>query len=372
MTILEENRTLKKTPLHDRHLALHGKMVDFGGWSLPIQYTSIIEEHLAVRNSCGFFDVSHLGELHLQGKEAFAFLQKRLTCDIAKCKPYRIIYGILCDDRGFALDDVLVYRGEAEDYYVIVNAANIQKDLDAFRAYAPPSLEIQNQSDEMACVAVQGPKSESILEKLFGFQLKDLVAYSFKSQEFAGERVWVSRSGYTGEDGFEIFSRNALAPKVWDKLINEGKALGAQPCGLGARNTLRLEVGNVLYGHELDEQSTPIEARVNFAVSFEKGDFVGRPALWEQKQNGTKKTLVGFKMLDRSIARDGYAVSKDGRKIGVVTSGSYAPSVGCGIGMAFIEPSFKEIGTKIQIELHGRMADAEIVRKPFVELKHRR
>ena len=363
----------KKTPLYDRHVSLGGKIVDFSGWGLPVYYTSILAEHQWTRASCSFFDVSHLGEVMVSGAGAFDFLQKRLTCDVSKGKPGEgMVYGILCDENGGALDDVLVYVAKDEEYHIVVNAANIQKDVDAFKKYAPPSVAVENFSDDMACIAVQGPKSEAILEKLFCLKLKDMRYYSFRADRINNQQIWLSRSGYTGEDGFEIFCMNDLAGFVWDKLAGEGKALGALPAGLGARNTLRLEAGNPLYGHELDEATTPFDAGLRFAVSLTKGDFVGRARLAQQKEKGISKHLVGFKMLDRSIPRDGYVVLKDGKKVGQVTSGSFAPTVGCGIGMAFVGTGSEVLGTKLGIEIHGRVAEAEVVKRPFVALKHRK
>ncbi len=364
---------MKKTPLYDRHVSLGGKIVDFSGWGLPVYYTSILAEHQWTRSSCSFFDVSHLGEIAVSGEGAFEFLQKRLTCDVAKArKGEGIVYGILCNEQGNALDDILVYVGEAGDYHLVVNAANIKKDYDALKQYAPASVKIEDYSDNMACIAIQGPKSEAILEKLFGLKLKDMRYYSFRAETLEGQRIWLSRSGYTGEDGFEIFSMNELAGFVWDKLVGEGKALGALPAGLGARNTLRLEAGNPLYGHELDEETTPVEAGLQFAVSFTKGDFIGRARLLEQKEKGIQKHLIGFKMTDRSIPRDGYAVLKDGMQVGRVTSGSFAPTVGGGIGMAFVASGSETAGTKLGIEIHGRVAEAEVVPRPFVALRHRK
>jgi aminomethyltransferase len=371
MTLLDAGKNLKKTPLFDRHAALGGKMIDFGGWSLPVYYSSIMEEHKWTRESCGFFDVSHLGELRVSGPGALDHLQKRLTSDISKALPGKVVYAVICDEKGYALDDILVYGAPAE-YYIIVNAANIERDFLEFKKYAPADVLIEDFSEHMACVAVQGPKSQAILEKLFGFKLTDMAYYTHIEQTFEGDSVWISRSGYTGEDGFEIFSANEKVSAIWDKLVKEGKALGALPCGLGARNTLRLEAGNPLYGHELDERTTPLDAGMKFVVNFDKGDFVGREALLAQKEAGTKKALVAFKMLDRSVPRDGYPVFYNGKNAGSVTSGSFAPTVGAGIGLAFVSPQALPAGTKIQIEIHGRMADAEIVKRPFVQLKHRK
>jgi len=371
MSQLEEMTTLKKTALYDRHIALGGKIVDFSGWGLPVYYTSILAEHQWTRASCSFFDVSHLGEIRVSGKGALSFLQSRLTSDISRALPGKIVYAILADEQGRALDDVLVY-GTPHDYYVIVNAANIERDFKEFKKYAPEGVDVENLSDNMACVAVQGPKSQDILEKLFGFKLSGMGYYTHIEEKFKGESVWISRSGYTGEDGFEIFSKNEAAGPIWDRLAKEGKAMGALPAGLGARNTLRLEAGNPLYGHELDEKTTPLDAGMKFVVNFQKGDFVGRSALLAQKEQGTKKALVGFKMRDRSIPRDGYPVFYNGKSVGSVTSGSFAPTVASGIGMAFVSPSALPVGTNIQIEIHGRLADAEIVQRPFVQLKHRK
>ena len=369
---MQETNSLKKTPLYDRHVALQGKIVDFSGWALPVYYTGIIAEHQWTRQSCSVFDVSHLGEIHVSGPGAFQFLQYRLTNDLNKLKDGKIIYSLLCDEKGFTLDDILIYQEKADDYYVIVNAGNIARDYEALVKYAPASVSVKNHSDETACIAIQGPKSEAILEKLFGFNLKDLGYYFFKEEKFSNEPVWVSRSGYTGEDGFEIFSPNELAAPIWDKLIEAGKKEGVLPAGLGARNTLRLEAGNVLYGNDLDTSTTPLEGGLGWAVSFTKGGFVGRDGLLKERENGPRRKLVGFKMLDKPIAREHYSIFKDTRKIGVVTSGSFGPSAGCNIGLGYVEKGFELPGTPIQIEVHGRRVPAEVVKTPFIELKHKR
>ena len=372
MTTLQEPETLKKTPLYDCHVALQGKIVNFSGWALPVYYTGIIAEHQWVRQSCGFFDVSHLGEIRVQGAGSFEFLQQRLTNDLKKGRNGGILYSLLCNEHGRTLDDILVYQEAADDYYLIVNAANIAKDLEALRRYAPDSVTLQDQSEETACLAVQGPKSEAILEKIFGFHLKGMPYYSFKEEKFLNEPVWVSRTGYTGEDGFELFSKNALAPKLWERLADAGKKEGALPAGLGARNTLRLEAGNVLYGHELDETITPLEAGLRFAVSFGKGGFVGRDMLLVQKEAGLRRHLIGFKMTDRSVARENYPILNEGKKVGHVTSGSFAPTVGTGIGMGYVSAGLETYGTRLDIEIHGRLVQAEVVKRPFIELKHKR
>lgn len=370
---MQDTETLKKTPLYDRHVALGGKMVNFSGWAMPVYYSGIIAEHQWTRESCSVFDVSHLGEFRVKGPKAFQFLQYRLTNDLQKLENGKIIYSILCDEKGLALDDILIYQNNPEDFYLIVNAGSIERDWDALKKYAPDDLDMQNQSDEMACIAIQGPKSEGILEKLFGFKLQDLGYYRFKEEKFGAQPVWVSRSGYTGEDGFEIFSSNALAAPIWDRLIKEGKTLGVLPAGLGARNTLRLEAGNILYGNDLDMTTTPVEAGLLFAIAFNKpGGFVGRDILSLQKAEGTRRKLVGFKMLEKSIARDHYPILKNGRKIGSVTSGSFAPTVGANIGMGYVDKGQEAFGNTLEIEIHGRLAKAEVVKLPFIPLRHKR
>ena len=371
MTLLQETDSLKKTPLYSRHVGLNAKIVNFGGWAMPVYYSGILAEHQWVRQSCGVFDVSHLGEIHVQGAGAFDFLQHRLTNDLARLKDGHILYHILCDPDGLALDDILVYQEAKNDYYLIVNAANIKSDHEELLKYAGGSVEIKNHSDETACVAAQGPKSETALEKLFGFKLKDLGYYCFKEEKFSGMSVWVSRSGYTGEDGFEIFSSNEQALAIWDKLIGAGSKEGILPAGLGARNTLRLEAGNALYGNDLDKTTTPLEAGLGWAVSFTKGDFVGREALIRQKEKGLSRRLAGFRMLEKSVAREHYPIFKEGRKVGVVTSGSFAPSVGANIGLGYVETGLEKPGTAIEIEIHGRLAKAEVVKRPFIALKHK-
>ena len=364
--------SLKKTPLYDRHAALGGKIVNFGGFALPVYYSGILAEHEWTRKSCSVFDVSHLGEVRVQGDRSFEFLQKRLTGDLQKLEDNKILYNVLCSEEGKALDDVLVCQATHTDFYVIVNASNIEKDFEEFRRYVPEGVKLTNPSAEIACLAVQGPKSEEILEKLFGFKLKDLRYYYFKEEKFKNEFVWVSRSGYTGEDGFEIFSSNVFSTALWDRLVNDGKAQGVLPAGLGARNTLRLEAGNVLYGNDMDETTTPLEAGLGWAVSFTKGDFLGRSALLKQKEEGLKRKLVGFKVLEKPIAREHYPIYSQGKKIGRVTSGSFGPTVGYNIGLGYVEKGFEVPGTPIEIEIHGRAVPAEIVRRPFITLKHKR
>ena len=361
----------KKTPLFSRHEALGAKIVDFHGWALPVYYNGIISEHQWTRESCSIFDVSHLGEIRVEGSGAFEFLQKRLTQDLHKCADGRMQYSLLCDEKGGVLDDILVYRASAESYYLIVNASNIEKDFHALSRYATDAVEIKDLSDHTACIAIQGPKSEAVLEKILGLPAAKLSYYSFVECRFEGESTWLSRSGYTGEDGFEIFSKPELAGAIWDKLV-AARAEGVLPAGLGARNTLRLEAGNALYGNELDESISPLEAGLQWAVSFEKGAFVGRDSLLKQKEKGVTRKLVGFKMIDKAVARDGYPIYISGQKAGHVTSGSYGPTAAANIGLAVVPKGSEAMGTIFEVEVHGRRARAEVVKRPFVPLKHKR
>lgn len=367
------NLTLKKTVLYDCHVSLGGKMVDFAGWLMPIYYSGIIAEHEWTRKSCGVFDVSHLGEIHVKGPGAFQFLQYRLTNDMAKLSNGKIIYSLLCDERALTIDDILIYQSAPDDYYLVVNASNIERDFEALSKYVPDSVVLKNKSDESSCIAIQGPKAETILEKLFGFKLRDLAYYHFIEASWKGFPVWISRSGYTGEDGFEIFSGNEHAVAIWDRLITDGKSEGVLPAGLGARNTLRLEAGNALYGHEINETTTPFDAGLGWAVAMGKpGGFIGRDMLIKQREEGPNRRLVGFKMLDKPIARDNYSIFKNEKKIGTVTSGSFGPSAGANIGLGYVTRGFQAPGTLIEIEIHGRKVPAEIVKTPFITLKHRK
>lgn len=372
VTTLQDSESLKKTPLHDHHRALKAKMVNFTGWSMPVFYSGIIAEHHWVRNSCGLFDVSHLGQIRVKGAGAFQFLQYRITSDMNKLSDGKIIYGLLCDERGFTLDDLLIYQINHDDYYVIVNAANLAVDYEAFSKYVPANVSLINDSSERGCLAIQGPKSESILEKILGLRLKNINYYHFTESKLgASQTALISRSGYTGEDGFELFAPNELIVNVWERLMSAAKSEGVLPIGLGARNTLRLEAGNALYGNDLDSTTTPLEAGLAWAVSFDKGGFVGRDMLIRQKKTGPRRKLAGFKMLGRAIAREHYPIFKDNKKIGVVTSGSFGPTVGHNIGLAYVEIGQEFFGNRLQIEVYGALEDAEIIKRPFVPSKHK-
>lgn len=360
---------LKRTPLYDRHVALGGKIVPFAGYELPIQYSSIMEEHLAVRNGVGIFDVSHLGEICVKGAGSLAFLESVVPTDLTKLADGRMQYTVVLNEQGFILDDIIVYRDAFDSFYLIVNASNISKIEKHLQKFAKPDAVVTDFSEHCGCIAVQGPKAVDVIDALFDKKAKDLGYYAFKTLEGSDNRAWISRSGYTGEDGFEIFAGGELLGPIWDRLVTEGKRFGLIPCGLGARNTLRLEAGNGLYGHEYDETRTPYDGRLGWLVNSPK-DYVGKAALSAKKSGGVRERVVGFKVNDKAPARDGYTVLKDGQPVGKVASGTYSPSLKVGIGLAHVAAELTTVGTVLEMEAHGRRVPIEVVKLPFTPIRH--
>lgn len=360
---------LKRTPLYDRHVALGGKIVPFAGFELPIQYSSIMEEHLAVRSGVGIFDVSHLGEICVKGAGSLAFLESVVPTDLSKLTDGRMQYTVVLNEQGFILDDIIIYRDAFDSFYLIVNASNISKIDRHLQKYARPDAAVTDFSDHCGCIAVQGPKAVDVIDALFDKEAKQLGYYAFKELAGSGGKAWISRSGYTGEDGFEIFADGSILGPVWDRLIAEGKRFGLIPCGLGARNTLRLEAGNGLYGHEYDETRTPYDGRLAWLVTNPK-DYVGKQALAAKKAAGIAEKLVGFKVNDKAPARDGYALFKGGKRIGKVASGSFSPSLKIGIGLAHVAAELAAVGTLLEMEVHGRLVPVEVVKLPFTPIRH--
>lgn len=367
MTMMQSE--LKRTPLYDRHVALGGKMVEFAGYCLPIQYTSIKEEHLIVRKSVGVFDVSHLGEIRVSGVNAKRFLQKMVPTNISDLHDSSIRYTLMLNEAGGILDDILVYRFHEGSYYLVVNASNIEKIYNHLQAYIMDGVVLSDESEKCCCIAVQGPKSTQVCEEVFGGDPASLGYYQFKPLAGWDGHVWISRSGYTGEDGFEYFSSPETAVKIWDQLMSSAKKYNLKPCGLGARNTLRLEVGNALYGHEMNEASMPAEAKLGWLVNGTH-DFIGKTSLERGKAKGFRNKIIGFKVNAKAVARDEYKVIKDGVIIGRVTSGSYSPTLEANIGMASVERDSVRIGDSIDIEIHGRNISAQVVKLPFVPIRH--
>ncbi|MCR4441154.1 MAG: glycine cleavage system aminomethyltransferase GcvT [Peptococcaceae bacterium] len=366
--------SLLKTPLYERHVELGARMAGFGGWIMPIQYTGVLEEHRAVRSAAGIFDVSHMGEIRVSGKGALFFLRKLLTSDPASLETGQVQYSLMCCESGGVVDDLLVYRLGEESFLLVVNAGNKDKDVDWLRGHQKTtghgdSVEIRDISAETGQIAVQGPRSAEILGKLCEAKLEGMRYYSFLKTRVAGLEALVSRTGYTGEDGFEIYLRVGETKEAWDRIMEAGKPAGLVPAGLGARDTLRLEASMPLYGHELSQSTTPLEAGLERFVSWGKGGFIGREALEQEKREGVKKKLVGFVMVERGVPRAGYELLKMGRVIGKATSGSYAPSLDGCLGMGYVQAQEAVAGNRIEVMIRGRWAAAEIVNRPFYKKK---
>ena len=362
----------KQTFLHDKHVALGAKMVDFAGWDMPVQYSSIIDEHKTVREAVGLFDVSHMGELIVYGEDALPFLNKLVPQDVTKLIDLKAIYCQLTNKQGGIIDDLIIYKLEDKKYLIIANASRIDEDLNwMVRNKCGFDVSIVNESHNYSLLAVQGPKACELIRSL---GMKDLPPFfSIKRGELFNINLWISRTGYTGEDGVEIMVRNEFSEYLWDKLLEAGKEFGIKPIGLGARDTLRLEAALHLYGNDLDENTTPIEAGLAWSVCKNKTEeYNGKEKIKEQLKNGVQKKLVGLKMLDKSIARHGYEVFYNNEKIGVVTSGGISPIRGDNIALAYIKNLDNlTVGSTIQILIREKLHDAEIIKRPFVEKKNK-
>ncbi len=354
----------KRTPLYDLHRELGAKVIDFGGWEMPVQYTGILEEHKAVRERVGIFDVSHMGEFEVTGSGAAAYLQGMTPNDIGKLADGRAHYSAFLTEKGTFVDDLLVYRRGADSFMLVVNAGNTPKDFAWASSRAGGDVAVANKTDEVALLSVQGPRAGALVDRVAAEPVTDLPYYAFKKTRVFGEPAMVSRTGYTGEDGFEIYLEAGLAEKTMRRLLEEGRAFGILPCGLGARDTLRLEAKMALYGNDIDETVTPWEADLGWVVKMQKGDFLGRDALARQKEAGVPRKLVGFEMIDRGIARHGYP-AKTAHGPGVVTSGTHSPTLGKPIGLALLPTAASEVGTEFEVDIRGRAAAARVVKTPF-------
>jgi len=362
---------LLKTPLHPQHVAAGARMTPFGGWDMPIDYSGrglgVIKEHLAVRRSAGLFDVSHMGEVEIVGPGSLAFLQRVTSNDVARLGDGHAQYSSLPMPNGAPVDDIIIYRFTGERYLLVVNASNRDKDLAWLRSQEPRDCEIRDRSDEFALLALQGPKAASILQGLTDSDLGSVGYYKFTAGHVGSIPATMARTGYTGEDGFEIMVSASAGSGLWDALLSAGEGAGLVPAGLAARDTLRLEAKMCLYGNDIDETTTLVEAGLGWIVSLEphKGEFNGREILAAQKAGGTARKLVGFEMKGRGIARHGYPVMIDGAKVSVVTSGSMAPFLEKNIGLAYVPSSHAAVGTSLAIEIRGAGVEAEIVKTPF-------
>jgi aminomethyltransferase len=359
--------SLKKTPLNARHRSLGARMVEFGGWDMPVEYSGIADEHTAVRTRAGLFDVSHMGEIEIAGADALKAVQHITSNDASRLAVGQIQYAALTTPEGTFVDDVLTYRMSDEHFMLVVNAGNIVKDakwITEHIAGVGDAVAV-NTSSRYALMALQGPAAESVLQTLTGADLSALKYYWFTTGEVASVMCTISRTGYTGEDGFEVFVPPAQAERVWDAILAAGKSAGAVPAGLGARDTLRLEAAMRLYGNDMDETTTVVEADLNWIVGWKKDAFLGHEVLRQQKADGAPRKLVGFEMLDRAIGRHGYDVYIDGEKAGVVTSGTQTPHLKKAIGMAYLPAARAAVGTEFEVDIRGRRAKARVVPMPF-------
>jgi aminomethyltransferase len=356
---------LRKTALNTVHRRHNAKMVDFGGWDMPVEYTGIIAEHMATRTAAGLFDVSHMGEIEIRGRHALDLVQ-HITCnDASKLIVGQAHYSGLMTERGTFVDDLLVHKFSDEHYFLCVNAGNQDQDFEHILKNNCWDVQIENAGPRYSQLALQGPKAVGILQRFTKVDLAPIPYYHFTFGAVDGVDCLIARTGYTGEDGFEIYFAPEHTEKLWNNFLDAGGSQGLIPCGLGARNTLRLEASMCLYGHEIDDTTTPYEAGLGWICKLDKGEFLGREILVRQKQQGLERTLVGLEMQDRLIARDGCPISIDGKLSGRVTSGSPAPFLKKNIGMAYVPPAFKAAGTDLGVEIRGKLAPARIVPMPF-------
>ena len=355
----------KRTCLYDKHVELGALMSPFGGFEMPIQYAGIAVEHQAVREKVGLFDVSHMGEVTVRGKDAERYVQHIFTNDIAGAPVGKIYYGMMCYEHGGTVDDLLVYKMGENDFFLVINASNIDKDWAWMQQHAEGfDIDLQNRSDDYGQIAVQGPESEQVMESVLGIPCSELTFYTVKT---VGD-VIVSRTGYTGEDGFEVYATPEYICACWDKLI----AAGVQPCGLGCRDTLRFEAGLPLYGDELTEEISPIMAGLSIFVKLDKTEFIGRDALLKQKTEGVAKKLVGIELADKAIPRHGYTVLKDGQPIGMVTTGYHTLSTDKSVCMALIDSQYAALGTEMEIQIRKKTFAGKVVKKLFYEKRYKK
>jgi aminomethyltransferase len=363
---MTQETELKKTPLYQTHANLGAKLIEFGGWLMPVQYSGITDEHKAVRTKVGMFDISHMGEFEVSGAQALAFLQYVTTNDVAKLAEGQAHYTCMCNSDGGVIDDLIIYR-LPDKYYLVVNAANIEKD---FRWLSQHLIgfeaELKNVSDETALISLQGQLASQVLQPFVTVNLAEINYYHCAWGQFQDVPVLIGRTGYTGEDGFELFFRRDYAEKIWNTLLEAGKPHGLLPIGLGARDTLRLEAKMALYGNDIDDTTNPLEAGLGWIVKPDKGEFVGRPQIMAMKETGVNRKLIGFEMSGRGIARHGYdVVAESGQKIGYVTSGAPSLSLGKNIGLAYVPTELSKIGSTILIKVRDNIVPATVVKTPF-------
>lgn len=358
---------MKRTPFFEIHQKAGAKIVPFGGFEMPVQYAGIMEEHKTVRNTVGVFDVSHMGEFFATGAGALEFLQKVTVNDVAKLTPGKAQYSAMCYPEGGIVDDLLIYMIAENNYMIVVNASNIDKDFTWMKQHCPSNVKFENKSDEIALLAIQGPKSLDVLKKLTSVNLSSIEYYHFTQGKVSGIDMTISRTGYTGEFGFEIYFPIAHAEKIWNDIFEAGKEFGIAPIGLGARDTLRLEMGYCLYGNDIDQTTNPLEAGLGWITKLNKTDFTAKPVLEKIKADGVKRKLVGFVFSEKAVPRHGYNIVINGSVSGVVTSGTFSPSLEKGIAMGYVPINNSAVGAKIQVDVRGKLMDATIVPLPFLK-----
>lgn len=359
--------SLKRTDLYPLHLAAGAKMVAFAGWEMPIQYRGVREEHRAVRERVGLFDVSHMGEIEIVGKRALDFVQYVTANDASRLSPGRAQYSALLTPRGTFVDDLLVHMFNLERFLLVVNAANKDKDYAYLCAQAPAfdDVDVFDRSSSYSQLAIQGPLAQAVVAKLTSFPVAELKYYRFAETEVAGISGILARTGYTGEDGFEIYVPWEKGRQLWQALMEAGSEFGIQPCGLGARDTLRFEACMLLYGNDIDDATTPLEAGLDWIVKFEKGPFLGRDPLLRQKSQGVSRKLVGFEILEKGIPRHGYPIVKEGQQVGVVTSGTLSPTLGRPLGLGYVKTELAQVGSEFFVDVRGKLMRARVVTIPF-------
>lgn len=358
---------LKRTPLYAAHKLAGGKMVEFAGWEMPVQYAGVIDEHLAVRRRAGLFDVSHMGEIEVRGPGALELCQELTVNDVGRVKPFQAQYNLLLNEKGGVVDDVIFYRSAVDKFFICVNASNAAKDFGWIQSHAKgrADVEVDNLSDRYAQLALQGPVAGEILQPLTALALAEIAPFYFAYGDVAAVHCLVARTGYTGEAGFELYCASEDGEKLWNHLLEAGAAHGLVPAGLGARDTLRLEKAYPLYGHELDDQTTPLEAGLDWVVKFSKNRFIGRDILAKQKETGLTRKLVGIELVAPGIARAGYRLLKDDRTVGQVTSGTRSPSLGKSIALAYVSSAEAGLDNALAVEIRGRKVGCKIVGLPF-------
>lgn len=357
---------IKHTPLYDQHVALAGKLVPFAGFEMPIEYTGIVSEHRAVRTSMGMFDLSHMGEATVTGRGSLEAIDNLVTNDIRALHVGQARYTPMCLADGGIIDDLLVYRYDSH-LMLVINASNTEKDLEWITEHLPPGVSLANESDSIALIAIQGPKAVNFVQTLTAINVTDLVYYHFTTGEVAGVPATISRTGYTGEDGLELYVDASDAERLWGSLLSAGRSEGLVPVGLGARDTLRLEAGLALYGNDIDSATTPLEAGLGWTVKLNKDRFIGLEALRRQKSEGLKRRLVAIEMMDRSIPRPHYAITTGDLQVGELRSGTFSPTLSKGIGMGYVSTEYAKVGTELEVEIRGQKHPASVARKPFYQ-----